>query len=59
MDYRLTVEEPIVLTRPLVIEYPMRRDEEYRAFEYACHEDNTAVRNYIETSRFERGITSP
>jgi len=23
-------------------------------FEYACHEGNTAIRNYIETSRFER-----
>jgi hypothetical protein len=23
-------------------------------YEYACHEGNTAVRFYIETSRFER-----
>jgi len=23
-------------------------------YEYACHEGNTAIRNYIETSRFER-----
>jgi hypothetical protein len=23
-------------------------------FEYACHEGNTAIRNYIETSRYER-----
>ena len=23
-------------------------------FEYACHEDNSAIRNFIEASRFER-----
>jgi hypothetical protein len=32
----------------------MKRDDGYRMFEYACHEGNTAVRNYIETSRYER-----
>jgi hypothetical protein len=56
MDYRITVEEPIVLTESWTAAYPMRRDESYLAFEYACHEGNTAVRNYIETSRFERGL---
>jgi hypothetical protein len=54
MDYEFTLEEPVVLTRPWTVAYPMRRDESYLAFEYACHEGNTAVRNYIETSRFER-----
>ena len=32
----------------------MYLDNKYEAFEYACHEGNTAVRNYIQTSRFER-----
>lgn len=56
MDYRITIDEPVVMTRPWTVAYPMQRDESYRAYEYACHEDNTAVRNYIETSRFERGV---
>jgi hypothetical protein len=54
MTYQMTVEEPVVMTRPWTVAYPMQRDEGYRAFEYACHEDNTAVRNYLETSRYER-----
>jgi uncharacterized membrane protein YgcG len=29
-------------------------DPTYQFYEYACHEDNTAVRNFIETSRYER-----
>jgi hypothetical protein len=56
MDYELTLEEPVVLTRPWTAAYPMQRDEAYRSFEFACHEGNTVVRNYIETSRFERGV---
>jgi hypothetical protein len=32
----------------------MQRDDDYQMYEYACHEGNTAIRNYIETSRFER-----
>ena len=32
----------------------MKLDNDYKMYEYACHEGNTAIRNYIETSRFER-----
>jgi hypothetical protein len=28
-------------------------------FEYACHEGNTAIRGYIETSRYERAHKTP
>jgi hypothetical protein len=43
-----------VLTAPWKAAFPLERDAEYRMFEYACHEDNSAIRNFIETSRFER-----
>lgn len=54
MNYRVTVEDPAIITAPLTIEYPMRLDDGYEIYEYACHEDNTSVRNYIVTSRYER-----
>jgi len=54
INYSITVEDPEVLTSPWTARYPMIRDEEYEFFEYACHEDNSAVRNFIETSRYER-----
>ena len=57
IDYEMTIEDPEVLTDKWTISYPMFLDPEYRFFEYACHEDNTAVRNFIEASRFERGLT--
>jgi hypothetical protein len=54
LDYELSVEDPVVLTRPWKAAFPIRRDEHYRIYEYACHEDNSAVRNFITASRFER-----
>jgi hypothetical protein len=54
MDYSIRVEDSDVIASPWTVEYPMKRDDSYEFYEYACHEDNTAVRNYIETSRFER-----
>ena len=54
IEFKMTVEDPTVLAGPLVIAYPMYLDNKYEMYEYACHEGNTAIRNYIETSRFER-----
>jgi hypothetical protein len=54
MTYRITVVDPQIITQPLAIEYPLQLDNGYEMFEYACHEGNTSVRNYIQTSRFER-----
>jgi hypothetical protein len=54
LDYELTVEDPVVLTQPWKAAFPIQRDDHYRFFEYACHEDNSAVRNFITASRFER-----
>jgi hypothetical protein len=59
INYSMTVEDPEVLTSSWTARYPMYRDEEYAFFEYACHEDNTAVRNFIETSRHERAQAAP
>jgi hypothetical protein len=54
LTYQATVNDPVIWSAPWTVELPWVRDESYEFFEYACHEDNTIVRNYIETSRFER-----
>ncbi len=55
MDFEMVVEDPAVLASgSFTVKYPMVLDNDYKMYEYACHEGNTAVRNYIETSRFER-----
>ena len=57
IEYEMTIEDPEVLTDKWTVSYPVFLESEYRFFEYACHEDNTAVRNFIEISRFERGLS--
>jgi len=37
----------------------MMLDNSYQMFEYACHEGNTAVRNYIETARYTKAHPKP
>jgi hypothetical protein len=55
IEYQMRVENPEVLaTGSWSAAYPMKLDNDYQMFEYACHEGNTAIRNYIETSRYER-----
>lgn len=52
--YEITTEDPVVLTRPFTVRYPMRNDPSYFMPEYACHESNTIVPNYVATNRSER-----
>src|SRR5215831_2114194 len=55
IEYQMTVTDPDVLTTgSWSAAFPMKLDNNYQMFEYACHEGNTAIRGYIETSRFER-----
>jgi hypothetical protein len=54
IDYEIAVEDPVVLTEPWKAAFPLNRDDDYRMFEYACHEDNSAIRNFIQASRYER-----
>jgi hypothetical protein len=58
IDYEMTIEDREVLTDRWTVSYPMYLDPDYQFFEYACHEGNTAVRNFIEASRFERGLNA-
>jgi hypothetical protein len=57
--YEITAEDPVVLTRPFTVRYPMRNDAAYLMPEYACHENNTIVPNYVRTNRHERANPAP
>ncbi|HUF73145.1 MAG TPA: hypothetical protein VMR74_09620 [Gammaproteobacteria bacterium] len=57
--YEITTEDPVVLTRPFTVRYPMRNDPGYFAPEYACHEHNTIVPNYVAANRAERENPTP
>jgi len=60
IEYKMTVVDSDVLsTGSWSAEFPWKLDNKYEMFEYACHEGNTAIRGYIETSRFERANKAP
>jgi hypothetical protein len=52
LDYEMSVEDPVVLTRPWKAAFPLKRDPDYYLFEYACHEGNQAISNALRNSRY-------
>ena len=49
--YEMTYSDPEVFTAPITARLDWTRNDEYEFFEYACHEGNVQVRNYITASR--------
>ena len=43
IQYEVTIEDPQMYTHPWKVAIPLNRNPDYRMFEYACHEGNTAV----------------
>jgi hypothetical protein len=56
ITYTATVEDPVIWTQPWTLELPWQRDDEYELYEYACHEGNVMIPNYINASRAQRGL---
>jgi hypothetical protein len=48
--YEATVDDPGVFTAPFKMGFPWHRNDKYQIFEYACHEGNTIVQNYIHAT---------
>jgi len=54
ITYDMTWTDPVAFTAPWTARLDWKRDESYEIFEYACHEGNVQVRNYINASRAGR-----
>jgi hypothetical protein len=49
--YEMTYNDPEVFTAPFTARLDWTRNDDYAFYEYACHEGNVQVRNYITASR--------
>jgi hypothetical protein len=49
--YELTYSDPEVFTAPWTARLDWTRNDKYEFYEYACHEGDVQVRNYITSSR--------
>ncbi len=53
IEYRVTVDDKNVYTKPWTVEIPLTRDSKYQMFEYACQEGNYATPNILAGGRKE------
>jgi hypothetical protein len=54
ITYTVKITDPVTQTSSWTARLPWKRDDSYTLYEYACHEDNDAVRNFITSSRAKR-----
>ena len=54
ITYEMTYSDPQVFTAPWTLRFDWTRDDGYAFYEYACHEGDVQVRNYITASRAGR-----
>ena len=53
IQYEATVDDPKTWTGPWRVSFPLKRDDSYGFFEYACHGGNNAMRNILSAARAE------
>jgi hypothetical protein len=53
IDYEARIEDPEVFAQPWTLAFPLIRDDEYRIYEYACHEGNKAVEGILRGARYQ------
>ncbi len=56
--FEITTEDPVVLTRPWTARFPLKLDNGYKWWEYACIEGNRTIPDYISASRAERAAAA-
>lgn len=49
--YEVRVDDPQTWVRPWTVAFPLRRDDKYVIYEYACHEGNYAIQNILSAAR--------
>jgi hypothetical protein len=59
IDYEARIEDPAVFTKPWTLAFPLMRDDEYRIYEYACHEGNSAVEGILRGARYQERQPGP
>jgi hypothetical protein len=56
--HELTYYDPETYTAPWTARTEWTRDDSYKFYEYACHEGDVQIRNYIKASRAERAAVA-
>jgi hypothetical protein len=54
ITYVMTYSDPAIWTAPFTLRMDWTRNQKYTFFEYACHEGDVQVHNYIIANHFQR-----
>ena len=52
--YEFTWTDPVIFAEPWSARLEWQRDDDFGIYEYACHEGNVQIRNFVTASRAER-----
>ena len=52
--YEMTYSDPVIWTAPWSVRLDWQRNDKYGMYEYACHEGDEQIRNFITASRAQR-----
>jgi hypothetical protein len=53
LNYELKVDDPKTWTSSWTVRFPLKRDNNYKLYEYACHEANYSMYNLLTGARAE------
>jgi hypothetical protein len=53
IQYEATIDDPAMYTHPWKVAIPLERDDDYKIYEYACHEGNYAMVDILNAGRIE------
>jgi len=51
LEYTITFDDPKTFSAPWTVSFPFTRDDDYRVFEYACHEGNIDMEIMLRGAR--------
>ena len=54
ITYEMSYSDPVNWTQPFTLRMDWSRNQKYKFYEYACHEGDEQVTNYITTDRLKR-----
>ncbi len=57
IQWEVTIEDPKTYTQPFKMALPIRMQDDYVVYEYACHEGNYGMRNILSAARADEGGT--
>jgi hypothetical protein len=55
IQWEVTIDDPKTYTQPFKMALPIRLQNDYKVYEYACHEGNYGMRNILSAARADEG----